>query len=138
MMRQLVLDASVAIKCVLEEPGSDHARRLAAGPTPPLAPELILAECANVVWKRVHRQLIHPTAAPRLLVALAAVSAKLLPLGILTADALAIALEFDHPVYDCYYIAAAIQNDATLATADERLYDLAQRVGLGERALLVR
>ena len=56
----------------------------------------------------------------------------------LTPAALAMALEYDHPMYDCYYIAAAIQNDASLATADERLYDLAQRVGLGERAILVR
>jgi predicted nucleic acid-binding protein len=61
-----------------------------------------------------------------------------LPLNLLASAALSIAFEYDHPVYDCYYIAAAIQNDAALATADERLYDLALRVGLGERAILVR
>lgn len=137
-MSRLVLDASVAIKCVLDEPGSSSARRLASGPTPPLAPELLLAECANVVWKRVHRHLIDPASAPDLMLAIAALSATMLPLRTLAADALSIALEYDHPVYDCYYIAAAIQNDATLATADERLYDLAQRVGLGDRAILVR
>ncbi len=137
-MNRLVLDASVAIKCVLDEPGSARARQLAGGPIPPLAPELLLAECANVVWKRVHRRLVEPASAFRLMLALSALPAKLLPLDTLTADALSIALEYDHPVYDCYYVAAAIQNGATLATADERLYDLAQRVGLGDGAILVR
>jgi len=56
----------------------------------------------------------------------------------LTPAAFALALEYDHPIYDCYYLAAAIQHDAALATADVRLFDLAQRAGLGERAILVR
>lgn len=137
-MSALVLDASVAIKCVIAEPGSIHARRLVAAADPLLAPELLTAECANVVWKRVHRCITPVTGVPRTLAALETIAATLLPLRELTPAAMDIALEFDHPIYDCYYIAAAIQNDATLATADERLYDLALRVGLGERAILVR
>ncbi len=137
-MSALVLDASVAIKCVIEEPGSVHARRLVAAAGTLLAPELLIAECANVVWKRVHRGITPGAGVPRTLAALETIAATLLPLRELTPAAMVVALEHDHPVYDCYYIAAAIQNDAALATADERLYELAQRVGFGKRAILVR
>jgi predicted nucleic acid-binding protein len=137
-MSLLVVDASVILKCLLAEPGSPRARQLVEGERPPLAPELLLAECANAVWKRVHRGLMAAEGVAPVMADLTSLSATLLPLRELTPDALSIALEYDHPVYDCYYIAAAIQNDATLATADAKLYDLAQRVGLGERAILVR
>lgn len=137
-MSALVPDASIAIKCVIAEPGSITARQLMAAADPLIAPELLLAECANVVWKRVNRGMTPRAGVPQTLDALESIAANLLPLRDLTRAALSIALEFDHPVYDCYYLAAAIQNDATLATADERLYDLALRAGLGERAILVR
>jgi predicted nucleic acid-binding protein len=32
----------------------------------------------------------------------------------------AIALELQHPIYDCVYLAVAIATDRTLVTADER------------------
>ena len=60
-----------------------------------------------------------------------------IPLRQLTDIAFGLALEFDHPVYDCYYLAAAIRRDCAIVTADRRLYDLALCVGFGERALLV-
>jgi predicted nucleic acid-binding protein len=47
--------------------------------------------------------------------------AHLVSLPPLTARALEIAAELRHPVYDCFYLALAESEDATLVTADRRL-----------------
>lgn len=137
-MSKLITDASVLVKCIFDEVGSAAARSMLGGPLPPAAPDLASAECANAIWKRVRRRQIDGLAAHKALAVLDAVPFELLPLQPLTETALGLALEYDHPVYDCYYLAAAITHDANLATADARLYDLALRVGFGERATLVR
>lgn len=137
-MSALVADASVVVKCVLIEPGSDIAQRLILSANPPLAPSHVYAECVNAIWKHVHRGVLSPDRARDALGYLQSIPLRLRPLRKLTADAFALALEYDHPVYDCYYLTCAIHNDCALATADERLYELARRVGFGERAVLVR
>ena len=137
-MSPLVADASVVVKCLLPESGSAESVRLLQTARPAIAPDLVYAEVANALRNSVRRGIVHRDKTPWALRALLRMSITTLALEQLTPTALAIALEFDHPVYDCYYIAAAIQNDAMLTTADERQYDLAQRVGLGERAILVR
>ena len=137
-MRPLIADASVVVKCLLPESGSAEAVDLLRGASPALAPDLVYAETANALRNSVRRGLIRRNQADWALWVLLAMSITPLPLNPLTPAALSIALEHDHPVYDCYYLAAAIQNDADLATADERLYGLAQRIGLGERVILVR
>lgn len=137
-MKALVADASVVAKCLLPESGSAESLRLLQPTRPVLAPELVYAEVANALRNSVRREIIRRDRADWALALLEGMSITALLLRPLTSAALTIALEHDHPVYDCYYIAAAIQHDASLATADERLYDLAQRVGLGDRAILVR
>ena len=54
-MTGFVVDASVLIKWVMQEEGSDAAIRLIAGPTLS-APDLLMSECANILWKKVHRE----------------------------------------------------------------------------------
>ena len=49
----LVVDASVAIKWFLLEAGRDEARRLLDAGQRLIAPELIVAEVTNTMWKRV-------------------------------------------------------------------------------------
>ena len=137
-MNSLVVDASVIIKTVLEEPGSEDAKRLVADASALRAPTLIIAECANAIWKRVHRGLMSAEHGARPLGDLLAAPILMIGLRALTPSALTLSLELDHPIYDCYYLAAAIESDCALATADERLYELAQRVGFGQRAILVR
>ncbi|MRS12560.1 MAG: PIN domain-containing protein [Actinobacteria bacterium] len=137
-MNAVVPDASVLIKTVVIERGSEAATRLIREAPLLVAPAHVYAECANALWRRAHRRLASSDAVMARLAGIFALPMEADDLEDMTPTALSLALEFDHPVYDCYYIAAAVQNDATLATADERLYDLAQRVGLGDRAILVR
>lgn len=117
----LVVDASVAVKWFLAEPGDLEAMNLARGDESLIAPELIVAEVVNVMWKRVAAGAIERAQAADVPRALAEVLTDLSPLMPLAARALAIAVELRHPAYDCFYLALAEREDARLVTADRRL-----------------
>ena len=42
----------------------------------------------------------------------------------LVASAARLALDLDHPVYDCFYLALALQEQHPVVTADRRFYDI--------------
>jgi predicted nucleic acid-binding protein len=116
-----VVDASVAVKWFVEEPGTADALDLLKGSDLVIAPELVVAEVVNVVWKHLvrsdlkHHQVAHvPEALPRMF-------AELWPTVWLARRAFEIAAELRHPVYDCFYLALAESENATLVTADRRL-----------------
>ena len=58
-MNTLVIDASIAIKWVVEEPGTAAALSLLEKARL-IAPELLLAECANILWKKVRGKELTP------------------------------------------------------------------------------
>ena len=53
-MNTLVIDASIAVKWVVEEHGTPEALALRQK-AKLIAPELLVAECANILWKKVQR-----------------------------------------------------------------------------------
>ena len=53
-MNTLVIDASIAIKWVVEEDGTSEALILRQK-AKLIAPDLLVAECANIFWKKVQR-----------------------------------------------------------------------------------
>jgi predicted nucleic acid-binding protein len=115
----LVIDASIAVKWVVEENGTTEALALRQGARL-IAPELLVAECANILWKKVQRdELTKETAllAARLL---QGAEIELLPTRSSLEAATRLAIELDHPAYDCLYLALAIENDCPFVTADER------------------
>lgn len=121
-MKALVPDASVVAKLLFEEEGSDRAEAALSGPgTALLAPDLLLAEVAGVIWKRARRGELTEQQARESLERLLALPVELAPTRDLVADALDLALATDRTVYDCLYLALAIASDAKLLTADERL-----------------
>jgi predicted nucleic acid-binding protein len=117
----LVLDASVAIKWVLDEAGDAEARAIIDRRERLIAPDLITAELTNVAWRRflkgdigLRQALLIPLEVPRIF-------AELFALPPLAVRALEIAAELRHPAYDCFYLALAESEDAPLVTADRRL-----------------
>jgi len=115
----LVIDASIAIKWVIEEEGTSQAltlRRTARL----LAPELLVAECANILWKKARRNELSREEALLAARLLQTAAIELVPTRSLLAAATRIAIELDHPAYDCLYLALAIENDCPFVTADER------------------
>ncbi len=117
----VVVDASVAVKWFIQEPDRPAARRLLEPDSRLVAPDLIVAEVASAVWKRVVAGEGDPRQAPLMAASLPRFFARLLPLAPLAARALEIASALRHPVYDCFYLALAEREEATLVTADRRL-----------------
>jgi predicted nucleic acid-binding protein len=117
----LVVDASVAVKWFIVEPGRPEAKRLLDAGDSLIAPELIVAEVVNVVWKRLMADAIEHSQAADVPRELPQLFTELCPLSTLAQRALAIAAELRHPAYDCFYLALAEAKDAKLVTADRRL-----------------
>lgn len=117
----LIVDASVAVKWVLDEPGDQEARAIVETGEALIAPELVVAEVANAAWRRFAGGQIPLSQAMLINVEVPRVFSELVALAPLRGRALAIAAELRHPVYDCFYLALAEVEQATLVTADRRL-----------------
>jgi predicted nucleic acid-binding protein len=116
----LVVDASALVMVLLREAGWEHAFDLLSAEDT-VAPDLIVAEVGNALWRRVRLGGRTPAEARALMADATAPIRRLVPMAPLRAQALDLALRRDHPVYDCFYIALAMREAAPLLTADRRL-----------------
>lgn len=134
-MTDLVIDASVAIKWLVQETGTPEA--LALRKATLAAPDLLVPECANILWKK-HR-LGQLTAGEALAAAqlLERADIELTPMRAHLHRATELAIELDHPAYDCLYIALAFEKGCAFATADQRLLRKAQQSPRKELAALI-
>lgn len=116
----LVIDASIAIKWVIQEP--DSAPALALRQTRLAAPDLMVSECANVLWKKARRGEL--TSAEAILAArlIARADVQLHPMRALIEPAARLAIALDHPAYDCFYLALAKAIGDKFVTADAAFY----------------
>jgi len=92
-----------------------------------VAPGLLLAEVGNVLWQRLRKGLIPASQAEEIARHLPGVFAALVETSELFTEAVRIARDIDHPIYDCFYLAVAKRWDAPLVTADNAL--LAKVIG---------
>lgn len=137
-MSRFVVDASVAAKWYLPEPLGDCAVRLRRDGTDLGAPELLYAEVANSLWKRVRRGELSAAAAGSVVAALSRVPIETYPSRLLSEVALQIACATGLTVYDSLYVGTALLTDSRLVTADRRLFDVARRqASLADRVVWV-
>jgi predicted nucleic acid-binding protein len=80
-----------------------------------------------VLWKKVRRQEILKEEAVLAARLLQGSSIEVLPTRSLLEPATRLAVELDHPAYDCLYLALAIEKDCPFVTADERFRDKLRR-----------
>jgi predicted nucleic acid-binding protein len=125
-LNTLVIDASIAIKWVVEEEGTDTAVALRQKARL-IAPDLIVAECANILWKKVQRKELSKDEALIGARLLQSAELELVPARALMESATRLAIELGHPAYDCLYLALAVENGCRFVTADERLVDKIRR-----------
>ncbi|MFZ0806348.1 MAG: type II toxin-antitoxin system VapC family toxin [Candidatus Sulfotelmatobacter sp.] len=127
-MNTLVLDSSVAIKWAIPsalEPLTDESVRLLKRHIDSeiefIVPDIFWAELGNVLWKgarqrrwlRAEAEVVMNEMKTRDFMTVS--SLALLP------EAMTIAFTCDRAVYDCLYVALAVQSKSDLITADERL-----------------
>ena len=118
-MNTVVIDADIAIKWVVEEDGTQEALALRRR-SELVAPDLLAVECANILWKKVQREELSKDEALLAARLLQAADIEFLPTRSLLEAATRIAVELNHPAYDCLYIALAVERDCRFITADER------------------
>jgi predicted nucleic acid-binding protein len=124
----VVVDANIAAALFLDLSYSARAREALTSATELLAPDLIVAEMANTLWKLVASRHIDLDFAHRVLEGLSAVVSEFVPGARLAAEALRYASALGHPAYDCFYLALAKHRDARLITADRRFAAALERL----------
>jgi predicted nucleic acid-binding protein len=114
-----VIDASVAIKWVIDEPDSEQALRLRHHDV--AGPDLLISECANIIWKKVRLAELTDAEATMAIRLLVRADIELVPARQLASRAVEWALLLDHSAYDCMYLALAEETTRPFVTADARL-----------------
>jgi predicted nucleic acid-binding protein len=123
-----VVDASVAVKWYVPEVHSVEAERLLDPAYDLHAPDLIVPEFGNILWKKVGRAELTAAQARKIVEAFIDVPMFKHPASPLLEAALEGALQSAQTVYDWTYLALAIALNCQMVTADEKFY-LALRSG---------
>jgi predicted nucleic acid-binding protein len=123
-----VIDASVAAKWIFpgtEEPLAQQADDLLVnykrGELEIVVPDLFWSEIANFLWKGVRRRRISAGTAEDSLLEITTHGLSTIPSQRILPRALSITMDFDRTIYDSIYVALAVDQKASLITADEKL-----------------
>lgn len=128
---RFTVDASVVVKWFASEELTGNATLLRAHRLDLHAPDLLLAEFVNVLWKKSRRGEIPDAARYLGEISRLKQDITLHPLPSLMGRAGHILLTLDHPVYDCLYLACAEGTGSQLVTADRRFANKVQASALG-------
>jgi predicted nucleic acid-binding protein len=125
-LKRVVLDASVAIKWAMpSEPFTDQSlqllRRYVDGEVDFIVPDVFWVEVGNVLWKGTRQSRWRQDEAQTVAADLQGRGFTTVPSLALLPEALKIAFAHGRAVYDCLYVALAVQSRSDLITADERL-----------------
>ena len=117
----MVVDASVAVKWLVVEEGSDNARDLLEGDGDLHVPRLLVSEVANAIWRKARLGEVDRRAASQLITAMSDMPVRWHADETIGADAVRLAIAHERPVYDFMYVALAQRLGARVVTADQRL-----------------
>lgn len=120
-MNAFVVDASVVGAAIFQEELCDAASSVLTSGGDLLAPDLIHVELANVIWKRHRRGQIDEEQAGHLVGDVLDLPLRITASVGLVDSALRLALRTGRTVYDCLYLALAVQTSTVMLTCDQRL-----------------
>lgn len=132
-----VMDASALVRLFVPDgplhPAAETAmNRAASGADVVLAPQLLLAEVANVLLRKHRRGELSVQELRELVQTIEAMPIRLCEHGPLLWPACALAEAHGLSAYDALYLALAEQHGARLITSDEELDKVACAIGLAE------
>lgn len=132
----LVIDSSVAVKWYVLEEGHQHAAHLFLGGHELVAPDILLAETANVFRRKVRGAAMSDAQATEAMRRLRREFRGFTPSSELVDRAFALSSKLDHSVYDCLYLALALAAEGrVLVTADIKFAAKAANTGFGDKVL---
>jgi predicted nucleic acid-binding protein len=126
----IVLDTSAAIQWLLKGPEAHLVHPVLQDAEWICAPDLFVAELANVLWK-YHRfqNLALPNCEQSLTEGMRLVN-ELVPMKELSAEAFSMACLASKPTYDMFYLVLARRRNSPLLTMDKSLRETAQKYGV--------
>lgn len=123
----LIVDASIAVKWLLQEEGSEQARMAVQGHDL-AAPAFLRLEVFHVMWRRSRRGEATNSQLRETLPALHKIIGSFVSDEPLIPKAAEIAIAHTLAIYDCLYLALTLQNEAALITADQKQFAAARKL----------
>ena len=136
-MTTVVVDASVAVKWYVPEVHTLEAEKLLNNTYEIHAPELMLPEFGNIVWKKVRKKDLTELEATQIIKAFGIQSIAFHSHQSLLKAAFTGALLSGQTVYDWSYLALAISLSCQFVTADERFYKALENTKLKKHLIWV-
>ncbi|WP_068955312.1 type II toxin-antitoxin system VapC family toxin [Pararhizobium polonicum] len=131
-----VIDASVAMKWFVDEGDQAMAMEITRYEGRLVAPDVIFAEVANVLRRKIRLGQTTESQAKESLQILLRTFPDATPSADLLEDAFALSSQLDHSVYDVLYLVCALRKgDASLITADKKFAAKGANAGFGDTIL---
>jgi predicted nucleic acid-binding protein len=118
---KFVIDTNIAAALLLKLSYSEAARQAVSEASALIAPDLILHEMANLLWRLTTADRIDVSLAHRVLEETPVLLSDCIPGHELLPESFDLAVSLAHPAYDCFFVRAAAREGAVLLTADRRL-----------------
>ena len=135
MSATLVLDASASVRAVLDAAAQPILLERIGSAAVVLAPTLLCAEVGNAFWKYCRAGVINAADLPDRHEEAMSLVHRFIADDSLFPEALVLAAESDHPVYDALYAITARRHAAVLLTFDRRLHALCAQARIGSELL---
>jgi predicted nucleic acid-binding protein len=119
-VKLFVVDASVAVRWLVQLPHHGEARALLAHQHRLIAPELIIAEVGSALTKLVRAKALSQAEGEGAFDDFFRAPVRLSPAGAMAPRAMKLALDHGQRFYDCLYLAMAETEGGLFATADAR------------------
>lgn len=133
----VVVDPGVVLKWFVEEPLRSQARSLLVNRHELIAPDILIADVADLVWRKaVCGEIAAEQAAPIVRnIALPSFISAFVESPRLRNRAFALALQCGQPVHGCFYAACAEAASAPLVSADEAFLKALRGEGIALRGV---
>jgi len=128
-MKSYVVDVCVAVKWFVPEKYSQEAAVLLNGSYSLMAPDYLLPEAGNVFWKKIRFNEISLQEGQQALTAIQNAPMQLIDSKLLLQGAFDLANQSGRSIYDCFYLALAIQENCQMVPSDEKFFNALQNTG---------